>query len=86
MCVLFVSWQGEMTHNSRSIARNFNAAMEKIGRAIRPKSQSPWVYLLRPWQSSIRASNEKLNQSAKTGRYSVPIPKERAGNNFATWH
>jgi len=33
-----------MTRNSRSIARNFNAAMEQTGRAIRPKSQSPWVY------------------------------------------
>jgi len=36
-----------MTRNSRSIARNFNAAMEQTGRAIRPKSQSPWVYNLK---------------------------------------
>jgi len=26
MCVLFISWQGEMTSNSRSIARNFKAS------------------------------------------------------------
>jgi len=28
VCVIFISWQGEMTSNSRTIARNFNAAME----------------------------------------------------------
>jgi len=27
MRVIFISWPGEMTSNSRSIARNFNAAM-----------------------------------------------------------
>jgi len=37
--------RGEMTRNSRSIARNFNAAMEQIGRAIRPKYQTPRVYV-----------------------------------------
>jgi len=34
-----------MTRNSRSIARNFNIAMEEIGRAITPESQSLWVYM-----------------------------------------
>jgi len=28
MCVTFISWQSEMTSNSRSIARNFNTVME----------------------------------------------------------
>ena len=37
--------QGEMMRNSRSIARNFNIAMEEIGRAITPESQSLWVYM-----------------------------------------
>jgi len=37
--------RGEITRNSRSIARNFNAAMESIGRTIRPKSQTLWVYI-----------------------------------------
>ncbi len=35
-----------MARNSHSIARHFNAAMESIGRAVRPKSQSLWVYQL----------------------------------------
>jgi len=29
--VIFLFWQGEMTSNSRSIARNFNAARTEIG-------------------------------------------------------
>ena len=29
--VIFLYWQGEMTSNSRSIARNFNAARTEIG-------------------------------------------------------
>ncbi|MBL1259001.1 MAG: hypothetical protein COB33_000540 [Thiotrichaceae bacterium] len=28
VCVIFISWQGEMTSNSGTIARNFNAVME----------------------------------------------------------
>ncbi len=58
MCVIFISWQGEMTRNSRSIARSFNAAMEEIGRAVTPKSQSPWVYIREQSQTaSWMASN-----------------------------
>jgi len=34
-----------MTRNNHSIARNFNAAMEEIGRTIRPKSITPRVYI-----------------------------------------
>jgi len=45
VCVIFASWQGEMTRNSHSIARNFNAAMEEIGRTIRPKSITSRVYI-----------------------------------------
>jgi len=41
MCVLFISWQGEMTSNSRSIART---TTQQRGRAVTPKSQSPRVY------------------------------------------
>ncbi len=44
MCVIFISWLGKMAWNSHSIARHFNAVMESIGRAVRPKSQSLWVY------------------------------------------
>ncbi len=44
MCVIFIAWQGKMTRNSHSIARHFNAAMKSIGHAVRPKSQSLWVY------------------------------------------
>jgi len=33
-----------MTRNSHSIAIHFNAATESTGRAVRPKSQSLWVY------------------------------------------
>ncbi len=36
MCVIFISWLGKMARNSHSIARHFNAAMESIGRAVRP--------------------------------------------------
>ncbi len=45
MRVIFISWLGKMARNSHSIARHFNVAMESIGRAVRPKSQSLWVYL-----------------------------------------
>jgi len=34
-----------MTRNSWTIARNFNAATDEIGRAINPKFQSLWVYI-----------------------------------------
>jgi len=38
-----------MTRNSRTIARNFNAVMDEIGRAIIPKSKVLWVYCPGPW-------------------------------------
>jgi len=44
LLIFFISWPGEMTWNSRSIARHFNAATESIRRAVRPKSQSLRVY------------------------------------------
>ncbi len=49
MCVIFIAWLGKMARNSHSIARHFNTAMESIGRAVRPKSQSLWVYISE-WQ------------------------------------
>ncbi|VAX02631.1 hypothetical protein MNBD_GAMMA19-1350 [hydrothermal vent metagenome] len=45
VCIIFISWLGKMAQNSHSIARHFNAAMESIGRAVRPKSQSLWGLL-----------------------------------------
>ncbi len=53
MCVIFISWLGKMTRNSHSIARHFNAAMESIGRAVRPKSQSLWVYTHSVWDLGL---------------------------------
>jgi hypothetical protein len=35
VCVIFVSWQGAMTRNTRSIARNRNTATGRIGRVCR---------------------------------------------------
>ncbi len=46
MCVIFIAWPGKMARNSHSIARHFNVAMKSIRRAVRPKSQSLWVYVL----------------------------------------
>ena len=45
MCDLFVLWQGAMTRNSGTIARNCNAAMGRTGLAVTPKTYSLWVYV-----------------------------------------
>jgi len=57
--------RGEMTRNSHSIARNFNTAMESIGRAIRPKSQSLRVYIKKVISSetALLPITEKLRSS-----------------------
>ncbi len=64
-----------MMRHSRSIAKSFNAAMEQIGRAIRPKSQSLRVYyavflvcVLIPSFSAWADINADLIRAAQQGR------------------
>ena len=41
---IFLPWQGEMTSNSRDYCEEFQRSQGKNRSAIKPKSQSFWVY------------------------------------------
>ncbi len=69
MCVVFIAWLGKMAWNSHSIARHFNTAMESIGRAVRPKSQSLWVYTRRNKQGFPQALHETVSRRRRQSRY-----------------